>query len=280
MSVSQTVAPHIPRLRRFAWALTGTQPSGDAYVSATLEAIIAGPEEFAETGDARIALYRLFLKVWRSMPLRRHSGHTWRSSDEIGARRNLDAIPLMPRLAFLLSALEEFNRAEIAAVLGCTIPQAAELIEQAQKEIVSHIRTGVLIIEDEDLIALDLLSLVEELGHTPMGIARTEREAVEIARREKPGLILSDIKLADDTSGFDVVNRILGHSPAPAIFITAHPEQILTGTPPEPTFVMTKPFCRDTLKAIISQALFFDRKSYRKARRARSRAQGRAPFPA
>ena len=43
MSISDAVAPHIPYLRRFARALTGTQASGDAYVVATLEAFSPTP---------------------------------------------------------------------------------------------------------------------------------------------------------------------------------------------------------------------------------------------
>jgi hypothetical protein len=50
----------------------------------------------------------------------------------------------------------------------------------------------------------------------------------------------------------------------PVIFITAYPERFLTGTPPEPAFLITKPFGVDSLRAVISQALFFDRKAHRK----------------
>ena len=61
-----------------------------------------------------------------------------------------------------------------------------------------------------------------------------------------------------------MVNQILGDFSAPVIFITGYPERFLTGTRPEPAFLITKPFRLDSLKAIISQALFFDRKSHRK----------------
>ncbi len=42
------------------------------------------------------------------------------------------------------------------------------------------------------------------------------------------------------------------------IFITAFPERLLTGERPEPTFLVTKPFNPDMVKALISQALFFE----------------------
>ena len=46
MSIAQAIAPHLPYLRRFARALTGTQQGGDAYAVATLEALIADPSSF------------------------------------------------------------------------------------------------------------------------------------------------------------------------------------------------------------------------------------------
>jgi len=75
---------------------------------------------------------------------------------------------------------------------------------------------------------------------------------------DRPGLVLADIQLADDSSGIDAVKDILAEFEVPVIFITAFPDRLLTGERPEPTFLITKPFQRSTVKAAISQALFFD----------------------
>ncbi len=265
MSVSKAISAHVPYLRRFSRALTGTQAGGDAYVLATLEAIVAEPGALAETADLRVELYRLFLKVWESMPVNGYVDQVPFSADEKGAQRNLEAIPPEPRIAFLLSALENFNVEEVARILDCPTDVAANLIDRAGKEISKQIRTDVLIIEDEPLIAIDIQMLVEELGHRVVAIARTRDEAIAAAKATPPGLILADIQLADGSSGLDAVNQILNDFAVPVIFITAYPERFLTGTPPEPAFLITKPFGVDSLKAVISQALFFDRKSHRKA---------------
>ena len=264
MSVSQEISAHIPYLRRFGRALSGSQGGGDAYVLATLEAIVADPEAFREGGETRAALYRTFLALWGSMPMNEHVDHNVLSPDERGARRNLDAIPLRPRVAFLLAALEGFDIKEVATILGVNAQEAAHLIDQAGKEIANQIRTDVLIIEDEPFIALDIQTLVEDLGHRVVGVARTHKEAVAAARVHKPGLILADIQLADGSSGLEAVNQILEEFEVPVIFITAYPERFLTGRPPEPAFLITKPFGVDSLKAVISQALFFDRRSQRR----------------
>jgi DNA-directed RNA polymerase specialized sigma24 family protein len=267
MSISDAIAPHIPFLRRFARALCGTQAAGDAYVAATLEAILADPDCFDGELDPKVALYKLFLRSWRNVPLNTHVDLR-ALGDESAANRNLAAISLEPRMAFLLSAVEAFRPNEIAEIMGCSEEGAVDLIERAGREISEQIRTTALIIEDEPLIALDIQTLVEQLGHDVTTIARTHTEAVRAALKRRPGLILADIQLADGSSGLDAVNEILGTEEVPVIFITAFPERFLTGQAPEPAFLITKPFSADSVKAVISQALFFERKSQRTAAKA------------
>jgi CheY-like chemotaxis protein len=262
MSISDAVAPHIPFLRRFARALSGTQASGDAYVAATLEAILADPDSLDQELDPKVALYKLFVRSWRDVPANNHVDVP-AFGDEASATRNLAAISLEPRIAFLLSAVESFTPKEIAQTLECSPAEAADLIERAGQEISEQIRTSVLIIEDEPLIALDIQTLIEQLGHDVTTIARTHADAVRAALKRRPGLILADIQLADGSSGLDAVNEILGVRQVPVIFITAFPERFLTGQAPEPAFLITKPFSADSVKAVVSQALFFDRKSQR-----------------
>ncbi len=260
MSISDKVAPHIPFLRRFARALTGTQAGGDSYVAATLEAILAEPGCLDAELDPKVALYKLFLCGWHSVPANIHVDFSI-VGDGASAERNLAAISVEPRIAFLLYALEFFSPREIAQTLDCSEHEALELIDHAGREISTQIRTSVLIVEDEPLIALDIKALVEQLGHEVTTIARTHEEAVHAALKRRPGLILSDIQLADGSSGLDAVNEILLSQEVPVIFITGFPELFLTGQAPEPAFLITKPFTADLVKAVISQAVFFDRKS-------------------
>jgi len=138
MPISQAISAHIPYLRRFSRALTGTQAGGDAYVLATLEAIVADPAEFSKCADPRTALYRLFLKVWGTVPVNDHVDPASFTSDEAGAQRHLEAITLRPRIAFLLSSLEGFDTTEVAGALDCTEDEAAGLIDAAGKEIANH----------------------------------------------------------------------------------------------------------------------------------------------
>src|SRR5438094_4649173 len=60
VSTSQAVAQHLPSLRRYARALTGSQTSAEPYVAATLEALIEDPAVLEKAVGPRVALYRLF----------------------------------------------------------------------------------------------------------------------------------------------------------------------------------------------------------------------------
>ena len=64
MSLGQELAPHLPFLRRYARALTGSQMHGDAFVRAALETIVAKPDEFPREVDPRLGLYRTFHAIW------------------------------------------------------------------------------------------------------------------------------------------------------------------------------------------------------------------------
>ena len=66
MSLGDDLKPHLPFLRRYARALTGSQTHGDNFVRATLEAIVAAPESFPRDVDPRLGLYRTFHAIWSS----------------------------------------------------------------------------------------------------------------------------------------------------------------------------------------------------------------------
>jgi DNA-directed RNA polymerase specialized sigma24 family protein len=261
---SNAVAQFLPFLRRYARALTGSQHSGDAYVTATLEALIADPSVVDGRGP-RVALYRLFTKIWNSVPV--NEAATPAMDAKLPGEQKLANITPLPRQAFLLVALEGFSEGEAAAILDVDIATLRNLIEESGRELAEEIATDVLIIEDETIIALELESLVESLGHRVLGVARTHAEAIALARQKRPGLILADIQLADNSSGLDAVNELLGTFEVPVVFITAFPERFLTGQRPEPAFLIAKPFQPSTVSAVASQALFFERSARRRERR-------------
>ena len=257
MSLGQDLAPHLPFLRRYARALTGSQQHGDSYVRAALEAIVAAPEDFPRDVDVRLGLYRTFQRIWGSTNEADRSDADPNDESNVADARLARMMP-RSRQALLLTQLEGFTP-EDASYLMETSPAEVEAdVAEAIAEIERQTRADVLIIEDEPIIAMDLETIVRDLGHNVTGVAVTRDEAVAQALAQRPGLVLADIQLADDSSGIDAVKDILSEFQVPVIFITAFPDRLLTGERPEPTFLITKPFQRSTVKAAISQALFFD----------------------
>jgi DNA-directed RNA polymerase specialized sigma24 family protein len=265
MSRSQLVAEHLPLLRRYARALTGNQASGDAYVGAMLEALLQDPSLLDEQHGPRAGLFRLFTQIWNSVSLNDDSDVT---TLPMPSERRLSNITPLPRQAFLLLSLEGFSEEEVAFILGNDVADIRQLSDTAGREMAAEIATDVLIIEDETFIAMDLESLVRNLGHNVIGVARTHSDAVALAKNKKPGLILADIQLADGSSGLDAVNELLSVFEVPVVFITAYPERFLTGERPEPAFLISKPFQPAMVSAVASQALFFQRNSRNRASRA------------
>ena len=263
MSISQAIGPHLPLLRRYARALTGTQESGDRYVAASLEAILQAPEEFPKNIDPRVGLYQVFQKIWAGTrgSYEELESDIPDSAGNVGekvAQRRLSALTPRSRQALLLTAMEGFSREEAGLILEADHDEVLGLLASAIEEIDRQTVTEVLIIEDEPIIAMDLESIVQGLGHKVAAIADTHSSAVAAARSHHPGLVLADIQLADGSSGIDAVTEILNDFEVPVIFITAYPDRLLTGERPEPTFLITKPFQEATVKAAISQALFFE----------------------
>ena len=161
------------------------------------------------------------------------------------------------RACLLLVGMEGFAPDEAAQVLRIETVEFDDMLAGAERDLDQQLASRVLIIEDEPIIAMDLESLVESQGHRVIGVAATRGEALELVRKQRPGLVLADIQLADGSSGLDAVNDILKSFDVPVIFVTAFPEQLLTGERPEPAFLVTKPFRLEALKAVIGQALFF-----------------------
>ncbi len=255
MSPAKMIAPHLPYLRRYARALTGSQQSGDAYVRATLEALLESPGLLNESASPKIALYKAFHAIWSSTVT--DGDHDEAQISKMTPDMRLQALPPRNREALLLTAVEGFSADEAGVILGLDAKGVQEEILAAQSAIETQLATNVLIIEDEPIIALDIESLVKDLGHDVAGVAATKDEAVAIAKASRPGLVLADVRLADGSSGIDAATEILQAFDVPVIFITAYPERLLSGERPEPAYLITKPFLADTVKATIGQALFF-----------------------
>lgn len=253
--LATAIGAALPYLRRYARALTGNQETGDRYAAATLEALLVDSSAIEASSDPKVALFHAFHLVWASA-----GAPVGEADTALSARAQSHMSQLTPnsREALLLHVIERFRFDEIGAIMQIDTAEAAELVHIAMQEMEQAVAGRVMVIEDEAIIAMDIVDIVSQIGHSVTGIARTRDEAVALAARERPDLILADIQLADNSSGIDAVNDILRQfEDLPVIFITAFPERLLTGERPEPAFLITKPFSEDQVRSAVSQAMFF-----------------------
>jgi CheY-like chemotaxis protein len=253
--LTSKIGANLPFLRRYARALTGSQTEGDRYAVVALEAILSDRSLFDHEVSDKVALFKVFHSIWST------SGATL-SESETGAaakaQQHLSRLTSGTREALLLHTIEEMTFDEVANVLSISKDEAQKLVDISYSEMAKSMAGRVMIIEDEAIIAMDLEAIVADMGHVVTGIARTADAAVELYNKEKPHLILSDIQLADGSSGIDAVNRIVSDDPdIPVIFITAFPERLLTGEGPEPAFLISKPYTEEQVRSAVSQAMFF-----------------------
>lgn len=240
----------LPYARRYARALSGSQAAGDRLVADGLAEMLAAP---AIPGNPRHLLYG---SVTRSFHARAPiSGNQQPGESMIGEHELADGLSVRQRQLLLLTSLEEVGLDAAAAILDLSSEEASAALAEARERLRASAATEVLIIEDEPIIAMDLEELVQGCGHRVVGVASSEREAVAIAQRTRPGLILADINLGAGGDGASAVSHILQHHYAPVIFVTAYPERLLTGQAVEPAFVITKPFEPLTLAIATYQAV-------------------------
>ena len=253
-ALSDQIGELLPYLRRFARAMTGSRQSGDRFAAAALEAILAD-RSVLDGADVKTGVFRALYRIWSSAGAPVDAGE---SGPEARAQKHLSRLTANTREALLLHTLESFNFGEIAQIIGVEQSEAEELVAIARREMADAVSGSVMIIEDEAIIAMDLETIVSEMGHRVTGVARTRGEAVALASKDHPDMILADIQLADNSSGIDAVNdliKVLGERPV--IFITAFPERLLTGEKHEPAFLISKPYTEEQVISAVSQAMFF-----------------------
>jgi signal transduction histidine kinase len=115
----------------------------------------------------------------------------------------------------------------------------------------------IMIVEDERILALDLAETLDELGYTVAGMASRGDEAIELARRLDPQLILMDVRLDGDLDGIATAETIRDEHDVPVVFLTAHADDdtLHRATSSDAAAYLVKPFKAPDLRCVIEIAL-------------------------
>ena len=79
----------------------------------------------------------------------------------------------------------------------------------------------ILVVEDENIVALDIVKRLSDLGFTVLPVISSGEEAVEKAYEYKPDLILMDILLKGKINGLDAAKKIMRTLKIPIVYLTA-----------------------------------------------------------
>lgn len=208
MRRSQKIARHLPELRRYAHALLGSRQSGDAQLRVMLECLLQSPGELRDRSDLRRELFRFFHTVVHTLRLPLEGPL---AKDEVPERRLRDAVAslsLRGREVLLLTSVAGFDTAETAEVLGITKKGVHRELDHAREHMRRRLSARILIVEDEGRAAGRLEHVVEELGHSVVGVVPPDEAAVDAARRERPELVLADMH-HDDAAVEDHIRATL-----------------------------------------------------------------------
>jgi CheY-like chemotaxis protein/DNA-directed RNA polymerase specialized sigma24 family protein len=243
----------LPALRRYAHAYAGGRARGDSYVEICLEVMAEDPRWLQRGKTLKLDLFKLLHAVID------RCGEPAISEDPADdhtarLRQAILSLPSLRRRLVLMLSFEDLQTPDLAYIVGLDENQTRAELEAAWNEIGKRPTARVLIVEDEELIAMDMSDTVEELGHTVVGVARSEQSAVEMALQTSPELVLADVRLRGGGSGTRAIERIIGKSPVPVIFVTGYPDGVRSDAGSS-IYCVAKPFNREVLKQTIAQAL-------------------------
>ncbi|HTZ79188.1 MAG TPA: response regulator [Stellaceae bacterium] len=247
------IAGLLPSLRRYARAVTGSSEDGDRWIACCLERLLLDHDSMVPEETPRSALFRLLHRTAPEIRQTAAPGADEPSQERL--EREILTLPLLDREVFLLATLEGFPLDEVALLTELDLDEVKARLGAARQKLSPLVSGRVLIIEDEPIVAMDLVNVVRSAGHVLTGVAPTNRRALELVRDRAPDVILADVRLRAGDSGIATIKQILQTGSLPVIFVTGYPERVLTREGVEPSLLIPKPFDRKLLEVAISQAV-------------------------
>jgi PAS domain S-box-containing protein len=120
------------------------------------------------------------------------------------------------------------------------------------------IKTRILVVEDEAIVALDIRRQLADLGYEPVAHTTRGEDAVTLAEQLRPDLVLMDIQLAGERDGIATAQEIRQRFSIPVVFLTAFAgdDTLKRAKLAEPYGYIIKPFEDRDLRTVIEMALY------------------------
>jgi len=239
-------------IRQFARAVTADRLVGDELAIAV--AAEANQKNVNGAPPAnRVEWFRRFIIRWREVIAEDAAPKPFSNSAFI---KSMGPLPSEARLVLLLSDVCGFSAREVEEILQPLSRPYEDLLSEG-RAIVRSARgeKSALIVEDEPLIAADLKDVLEDMGVTVVGMARTAEQGARQALENSPDIVLADYNLDGQKTGVDAVAAFHDAHQCPVIFITGYPDEVLKGDEVEPDFVIVKPYRPEAVQAAVAHCL-------------------------
>lgn len=244
-------------LRQFFRAIFSSDFVGDEVASSIIDRIdwdaISRTSVEGRARKAIQASFRIFRDLEAQEPARDFS--------DAALIRSLTSTVPMDRKILLLVDMLGFSPIEAAGIVAIPIDDVRRALTREREQTRKPIEGRVIIVEDEPLIAEGLADLVRSTGCTVVGMARNRDEALSIAEGQEIDLAFCDFDLGTSATGLDVASELAADRDLVVVFITAYPEEVLTGEQYEPAFVIQKPYREQAIRSALYHCLTSQRLS-------------------
>jgi CheY-like chemotaxis protein/DNA-directed RNA polymerase specialized sigma24 family protein len=259
MITTDQILSGLSLLRRHARILCGDRAQADQLVSQAIKRMGRSSRLRQSRGESlrspKTALFAAFHELLPHAPSDTISDVAPDESIDARLLAALRALPSSQRDVVLLGILAEFAPREIANILAMPVSYVHRTLGTARRTMHRHLGARVLVMEDDPVIAVDLQHLVNEQGHTVVGIADTPSSALDLAKRHVPDLVLADVRLHGRDTGVAAAAAIQHACDSAVIFLTGYPERIGTVLSAQHAIILKKPVEPTRLEACIRRVL-------------------------
>ncbi|MGF6811510.1 PAS domain S-box-containing protein [Paraburkholderia sp. Clong3] len=133
------------------------------------------------------------------------------------------------------------------------------LISDSSKRAATNMSSArILIVEDDRVVARDIAQQMTRCGHVVIGCVTTGEDAITVAAKEKPSLVLMDVRLEGKLDGIDAARQLRESLRLPIVFLTAYADEetVRRATVTEPFGYVLKPFDDLQLRTVVEMALY------------------------
>ncbi|MFW6343957.1 MAG: PAS domain S-box protein [Sediminispirochaetaceae bacterium] len=116
----------------------------------------------------------------------------------------------------------------------------------------------ILVVEDEQIVAFDIMDTLKKLGYSVLGPVDTGAEALEMVEKQSPDLVLLDVKIKGGMDGIETAEELRERYRVPFIFLSTFSDDatLSRAKKTQPSGFITKSSHKNDLHTTLEMALY------------------------